>query len=106
MHPLGQGVGAVADGLLAEGGHVGVGGLGQREVGGVAQALDEVRGGGGERDREGQVIDLRQPGELGVLLGGVALDELVEVAGQLGVGLQGAVAPGLDEGVGGDRRAV
>ena len=63
MLPGGQGVGAVADRLVAEGLHVRVGGLGQGVEGRVPQAQGEVGGGRLEGDGEGVVVDLGQAGQ-------------------------------------------
>lgn len=99
-------VGAVAHGLVAVGLDVLEGGFRHRVVGVVAQADLEVRRRGVQLDREGEVIDLGQPGQLGVLVVGEALDPLEEGGAELGIGQQSAELPGLDEGVGGHRAAV
>ena len=72
----------------------------------MPQADLEVRRRGVQLDREGEVVHLGQPRQLGVLVVGEALDPLEEGGAELGVGQQGAELPGLDEGVGGHRTAV
>ena len=72
----------------------------------MPQADLEVRRRSVQLDREGEVVHLGQPGQLGVLVVGEALDPLEEGGAELGIGQQGAELPGLDEGVGGHRAAV
>ena len=106
MVPGDEPIGTVAHRLGAVGLGVGEGRLGHRIVGVVAQTDLEVRRRGVQLDREGEVVDLGQAGQLGVLVVGEALDPLEEGGAELGVGQQGSELPGLDEGVGCHRAAV
>ena len=54
----------------------------------MAQADLEVRRRGGQLDREGEVVHLGQPGQLGVLVVGKAPDPLEEGGAELRVGQQ------------------
>jgi len=100
----GQLVGAVADRLLAAGLGVVEGRVGQRRVGGVAEAADEVVAGLLQLDREGVVVDDLDAGQLAdaFLIGAF---EGVEEGGLLLV-LGGDEVPGSSEVLGLDGGAV
>ena len=93
---------------------------GQREERVVAEGDRELRERRAQGDGEGPVVDDLQPAQLGGgglagrlagvvdrgLQVAVALDVGEEVGARLRVGAVGGVVPGVDEGLGGDRRPV